>query len=125
MVFCRRMVNTEEERLLGLEEAQGQVSLKTRIWVETKLIGRITLPSMLARVTNFGMYVVTQVFIGHVDELDLAAYALVQSILTRFVNGILVSCLLSILCQPFQYQERKMLNAVIYEKFSCNHIDVS
>lgn len=96
MVFCRRMVNTGEERLLGLE-AQEQVGLKTRIWVESKLIWRIAFPSMLARVTSFGMYVVTQLFVGHVNELDLAAYAIVQSILARFVNGILVSCFLSIL----------------------------
>ncbi|XP_035544356.1 protein DETOXIFICATION 24-like [Juglans regia] len=83
------MVNIGEERLLGLE-AQEQVGLKTRIWVESKLIWRIAFPSMLARVTSFGMYVVTQVFVGHVNELDLAAYAIVQSILARFLNGILL-----------------------------------
>jgi len=34
---------------------------------------------------------------GHVSELDLAAFGLQQSILIRFVNGILVRPLLSIL----------------------------
>lgn len=85
------MDNNAEERLLG-PETQEQNDLKTRIWVESKLIWRIAFPSILSRVTSFGMIVVTQVFLGHVDELDLAAYALVQSILVRFVNGILVSC---------------------------------
>ena len=88
--FCREMDNGVEERLLGLEE-QEESDIKQRIWMELKLTWRIAFPSILARVTAFGMIVVTQSFIGHVNELDLAAYALVQSILLRFSNGILVS----------------------------------
>lgn len=84
------MDNAVEERLLG-SEAEVPTDLKRRIWVESKLIWRIAFPSILSRVTSFGMIVVTQVFLGHVSELDLAAYALVQSVLLRFVNGILVS----------------------------------
>ena len=92
MLFYRRMDNgVLEERLLG-SEAEEQFDLKRSIWVESKLIWRIAFPSILARVTSFGMIVVTQVFIGHVAQLDLAAYALVQTVLLRFVNGILVSC---------------------------------
>ncbi|XP_059434555.1 protein DETOXIFICATION 24-like [Corylus avellana] len=83
------MDNGVEERLLGLEE-QEESDIKQRIWVELKLMWRIAFPSILARVTAFGMIVVTQSFIGHVGELDLAAYALVQSILLRFSNGILL-----------------------------------
>ncbi|KAB1223103.1 Protein TRANSPARENT TESTA 12 [Morella rubra] len=45
---------------------------------------------MLARVTQFGMFVVTQAFIGHLGEVDLAAYALIQIITVRFANGILL-----------------------------------
>ena len=90
MLFYRRMDNLVlEERLLG-SEAEEQPNLKRRIWVESKLIWRIALPSMLARVTSFGMIVVTQAFLGHIDELELAAFALVQSLVLRFVNGILV-----------------------------------
>ena len=62
-----------EERLLG-SEAEEQPNLKRRIWVESKLIWRIAFPSILARVTSFGMVVVTQLFIGHVSALDLASY---------------------------------------------------
>uniref|UniRef100_A0A2N9GEI3 Protein DETOXIFICATION n=1 Tax=Fagus sylvatica TaxID=28930 RepID=A0A2N9GEI3_FAGSY len=78
-----------EERLLA-SEAEEQPNLKRRIWVESKLIWRIAFPSILARVTSFGMIVVTQLFIGHVSALDLASYALVQSVFVQFVNGILL-----------------------------------
>jgi len=83
------MDNGVEERLLGLE-GQEESNLKQRIWKELKIMWRIAFPAILARVTSFGMIVVTQSFIGHVSELDLAAYALVQSLILRFSNGILL-----------------------------------
>ena len=76
-----------DERLLGSDPKR---SLTRRIWVETKKISNIAFPTMVARVTQFGMYVVTQAFIGHLGELDLAAYALIQIITVQFVNGIVV-----------------------------------
>jgi MATE family multidrug resistance protein len=51
----------DQERLLGLEAAE-QSDLKQRIWVELKLLWRIAFPSILARVTAFGMIVVTQFY---------------------------------------------------------------
>lgn len=79
-----------DERLLGAEPENIR-NLPRRIWVESKKIWRIAFPAMLARVTQFGMFVVTQAFIGHLGEVDLAAYALIQILTVRFVNGILVS----------------------------------
>jgi len=78
-----------DERLLG-SEPNHISSLSRRIWVEMIKTSKIAFPSMIARVTQFGMFVVTQAFIGHLGELDLAAYALIQIITVRFVNGIIV-----------------------------------
>ena len=78
-----------DERLLGSDPKHNS-NLSRRIWVETKKMSKIAFPSMVARVTQFGMFVVTQAFIGHLGALDLAAYALIQIISVRFVNGILV-----------------------------------
>lgn len=76
----RFVVNQEEER----RDIIGEVL------TESKKVWQIGFPSMLARVSSFGMLVVTQLFIGHISDLDLAAYALVQIIGVRFVNGILL-----------------------------------
>ncbi|PSS15779.1 Protein DETOXIFICATION like [Actinidia chinensis var. chinensis] len=84
------MDNSAEERLLIRSEGEDSGDLKKRIWVESKKIWRVTFPGILARVTSFGLIVVTQSFIGHISELDLAAYALVQTLIVRFVNGILL-----------------------------------
>lgn len=66
-------------------------NLKGRIWSETKLVWKIIFPTVLARISTYGIPVVTQIYIGHISELDLAAYGLINSVLLLFVNGILVS----------------------------------
>ncbi|KAI5659560.1 hypothetical protein M9H77_28353 [Catharanthus roseus] len=77
------------ERLLTSgEEEVGD--LKQRVFDESKKIWNVALPGILARVASFGSIVVTQSFIGHISELDLAGYALVQTLSVRFVNGILI-----------------------------------
>ncbi|KDP39621.1 hypothetical protein JCGZ_02641 [Jatropha curcas] len=78
-----------EERLLESEEKDIS-DLKRRIWVEQKKIWKVGFPSMLARVTQYGMFVVTQAFIGRVGDVQLAGYALVQIITVRFANGFLL-----------------------------------
>ncbi|XP_050224946.1 protein DETOXIFICATION 24-like [Mercurialis annua] len=79
------------------KERQSSVSgeveiddLKSRILTESRQIWRIAFPGIVVGVTSFGMIVVTQLFIGHITEVHLAAYALVQTILIRLVDGILV-----------------------------------
>ncbi|KAL8161479.1 hypothetical protein V2J09_012968 [Rumex salicifolius] len=73
----------------GYEEQTKKLSRK--VWEETKIISRISLPSMVYRVMTSGVLLVTQSFIGHISSVELAAYAIVQSISLRFINGILVS----------------------------------
>ncbi|KAK6942089.1 Multi antimicrobial extrusion protein [Dillenia turbinata] len=82
------MDNGVEERLLGSEEPQGD--LKWRVWTESKKSWRVAFPGILYRITAFGLIVVTQAYIGYVGEVQLAAFALVQTIGIRFVNGILL-----------------------------------
>ncbi|KAK9051462.1 hypothetical protein SSX86_028089 [Deinandra increscens subsp. villosa] len=72
------------------EEEEDEGDLKRRIWIESKKIWRVALPSLISRVSAFGTIVVTQSFIGHVSEIDLAGYALVQTLSVRFINGILL-----------------------------------
>ncbi|KAK3198251.1 hypothetical protein Dsin_021666 [Dipteronia sinensis] len=82
-----------EERLVAAEEEEdqsGDPRLRRRIWNEFKMLWRIAFPSMVARMTSFGIIVATQSFLGHVSDIDLATFALVQSIFIRFVNGILL-----------------------------------
>ncbi|XP_057785293.1 protein DETOXIFICATION 24-like [Salvia miltiorrhiza] len=72
-------------------KAEGKAGdLKARICEESKKIWRVATPSVIARVSSFGTLVVTQSFVGHISAVDLAGYALVQTLSVRFVNGILI-----------------------------------
>ncbi|CAH9134832.1 unnamed protein product [Cuscuta epithymum] len=83
-----------ERFLIGSEEDKQVVAeggdLKARVYDETKKIWKVALPGILSRVASFGSIVVTQSFVGHISGLDLAGYALVQTLTVRFVNGILI-----------------------------------
>ncbi|XP_042002857.1 protein DETOXIFICATION 24-like isoform X2 [Salvia splendens] len=81
--------NNIEERLLSFKEEEGS-NLKRRICSESKKIWRIATPGVISRVSSFGTIVVTQSFVGHISAVDLAGYALVQTLSVRFVNGILI-----------------------------------
>ncbi|CAM8984839.1 unnamed protein product [Rhodiola kirilowii] len=92
----------------------------SRIWVESKKIWRIAFPSILCRVSYYGLFVVTQAFIGHISKLDLAAYALIQVISIGFSNGILLgmSSATQTLCgQAFGAKKYHMLG--LYLQKSC------
>ncbi|KAF2282646.1 hypothetical protein GH714_043302 [Hevea brasiliensis] len=86
------MNESVEQRLLRSEE-QDSANLTSRIWTESKKIWRVAFPGMVARVTSFGIIVVTQFFLGHIGELQLAAYAIEQTFFVRFVMGILLRTL--------------------------------
>ncbi|KAH6816823.1 MATE efflux family protein [Perilla frutescens var. frutescens] len=79
-----------QETLLDPTTDQEPDDLKERIYEESKKIWRVSLPSIVSRVASFGTIVVTQSFIGHISSTDLAAYALVQTLSVRFVNGIVI-----------------------------------
>ncbi|XP_051141584.1 protein DETOXIFICATION 24-like [Andrographis paniculata] len=83
------MDNGMREKLLDREGSE-EGDLKVRVYNESKKIWKVALPGIIARVAAFGTIIVTQSFIGHISSVDLAGYALVQTLTVRFVNGILI-----------------------------------
>ncbi|XVF56753.1 hypothetical protein PTKIN_Ptkin06aG0145300 [Pterospermum kingtungense] len=112
-----------DERLLGPEAKESSCNLRRRVWEESIKLWRVGFPSMLARVTSFGMFVVTQAFIGHIGEIQLAAYALIQVITVRFANGILLgmSSATETLCgQAFGAKQYHMLGIYLQRSWIIN-----
>ncbi|XP_076950346.1 protein DETOXIFICATION 24-like [Bidens hawaiensis] len=83
-------MDDEIETKLLRHENEDEGNLKQRIWAEAKKIWMVALPGIISRVCAFGTIVVTQSFIGHISDIDLAGYALIQTLSVRFVNGILL-----------------------------------
>ncbi|KAF8023393.1 hypothetical protein BT93_F0791 [Corymbia citriodora subsp. variegata] len=77
---------------VSLEEGDGgeDEPLKDRIWSETKKMWIVAAPAIFTRLSTFGIYVISQAFIGHIGSTELAAYSLVFTVLLRFANGVLL-----------------------------------
>lgn len=74
----------------GEEEEGETLSLRRKILEENKKLWIVAGPSIFTRFSTFGVTVISQAFIGHIGSTELAAYALVSTVLMRFANGILV-----------------------------------
>ncbi|XP_019223372.1 PREDICTED: protein DETOXIFICATION 21-like isoform X2 [Nicotiana attenuata] len=74
------------EKLLSDKE----VKLKDKLWDETKKMWVIAAPAMFTKFSTFGVTVISHSFVGHIGSNELAAYALVSTVLLRFGNGILM-----------------------------------
>ncbi|KAI4300991.1 hypothetical protein L6164_034311 [Bauhinia variegata] len=87
---------------MGLEEIKEELlqehsndeveepPLMKKAWNESKKMWAVAGPAIFTRFSTFGINIVSQVFIGHIGSTELAAYALVITVLVRFANGILL-----------------------------------
>lgn len=77
------------EKLLLVDE-NNETSIKKKIWDETKQMWIVAGPAILIRFSTFGVHVISQAFIGRMSASELAAYALVFTVLFRFYLGLMV-----------------------------------
>ncbi|KAK7852220.1 protein detoxification 20 [Quercus suber] len=77
------------QQLLGEVTVADQVSFKDKLWSETKKLWILATPAICTRVSTYGLYVITQAFVGHIGYTELAAYSFVYTVILRFANGIL------------------------------------
>ncbi|KAJ8528544.1 hypothetical protein K7X08_022236 [Anisodus acutangulus] len=82
------------EKLLSKVQVQdvtdNELKIKDKILNEWKEMWVIAAPAIFTRFSTFGVNVISQAFIGHIGSIELAAYALVITVLLRFGNGILL-----------------------------------
>lgn len=73
------------------ESVEEEESLGKRVWKESKKMWLVAGSAIFSRFSTFGIAVVSQAFIGHIGPTELAAYAIVMTVLVRFALGVLVS----------------------------------
>lgn len=78
----------KEETVSG--EAEAQLQLKEKVWIESKKMWVVAGPAIFTRFSTFGINVISLAFIGHIGSIELAAYALLFTVFIRFANGILL-----------------------------------
>ncbi|XP_048575223.1 protein DETOXIFICATION 21-like [Triticum urartu] len=90
------MEKWEEAPLLEHRQAEhnasgdGEARLGRRLLEENRMLWAVAGPAICTRFSTFGVTVISQAFMGHIGPTQLAAYALVSTVLMRFSNGILL-----------------------------------
>ncbi|KAJ1393243.1 Multi antimicrobial extrusion protein [Sesbania bispinosa] len=81
-----------KEKLLQKQtnSEENEESVRERVWKEMKKIWVVAGPAISTRFSTYGISVVSQAFIGHINSTELAAYALINTVLGRFAVGILL-----------------------------------
>lgn len=89
-----------ESLITEVGKTKEEGTLKDRVWTEWKKMWIVAGPAIFTRFSTFGVSIISQAFIGHIGATELAAFALVSTVLLRFGNGVLVHSPL-LLCFPF------------------------
>ncbi|KAK1404566.1 Protein DETOXIFICATION [Heracleum sosnowskyi] len=100
--------SVSENLLTEVRRAKEEGTLKERVWTESKKMWIVAAPAIFTKFSTFGVSVISQAFIGHIGPKELAAYALVSTVLLRFANGVLLgmSSALGTLCGQSYGAER-------------------
>jgi MATE family multidrug resistance protein len=72
--------------------ARGRATRRAAVewWVESKKLWRIVGPAIFQRIALYGINVVSQAFIGHLGDLELAAFSIAATVIAGFNFGFLV-----------------------------------
>ncbi|XP_050905408.1 protein DETOXIFICATION 27 [Lathyrus oleraceus] len=98
--------------LLLPNEQQQQQTLTRKVLIESKKLWHIVGPAIFSRITTFSMLVITQIFGGHLGELELAAISIAVNVIIGFNFGLLLgmASALETLCgQAFGAKQYHML----------------
>ncbi|KAH9312392.1 hypothetical protein KI387_027427, partial [Taxus chinensis] len=86
--------------------------LPRRFLIESKALWRIAGAAIFARFATFGLNVITQAFVGHLGNLELAAFSMVTGVILGFTSGLIkgMATALGTLCgQAYGAQKEEML----------------
>ncbi|KAF3441476.1 hypothetical protein FNV43_RR15390 [Rhamnella rubrinervis] len=95
-----KLLRGSDERQEEEEEEEEEISLKEKIWRESKKMWVVAASAIFTRFSTFGIVVISQAFIGHIGPTELAGFSLVITVIVRFTNGIVLgmSSALETLC---------------------------
>lgn len=98
------------------EDSEAEWGLGKRLWVESKKLWRIAGPAIFTRLTSYGTNLVTQAFVGHLGDLDLAAITISTTVIIGLSFGLLLgmgSALETMCGQAFGARQYDMLGVYL------------
>ena len=74
-------------------ELKGLREVRKVFWIETRKIWQIALPIVFNIWCQYGVNSITNIFVGHLGDLELSAASLINSVIGTFAFGFMVSVL--------------------------------
>ena len=94
--------NGELERVLSDTSVPFMKRLGAATWIEFKLLFYLAAPAVIVYLINYVMSMSTQIFSGHLGNLELAAASLGNTGIQVFAYGLMVLlCLLISMCHAY------------------------
>ncbi|KAK8644455.1 hypothetical protein V6N13_123761 [Hibiscus sabdariffa] len=88
------VLNEAKVPLIGDAAAAGRFeadqAITERVWVESKKLWQIVGPAIFSRLASYSMLVITQIFAGHLGDLELAAISIANNVIVGFNFGLLL-----------------------------------
>lgn len=78
-------------------------NLRNEIWNESKKIWFIVGPTLISRLANASMSIVSQSYAGHIGDVELASVSIANNVIVGFCWGLLVIFFFTILCTIMFY----------------------
>ncbi|KAI3890326.1 hypothetical protein MKX03_028881 [Papaver bracteatum] len=79
-----------EEPSIGMVFIINNHDFLSRVWVESKKFWNIAGPSIIIRIASYSISVITQAFVGHLGDLELAAVFVSITVVLGFTFGLLL-----------------------------------
>ncbi|KAK6150363.1 hypothetical protein DH2020_015295 [Rehmannia glutinosa] len=80
-----------QTKLIKLEDDhQQQINLAQNIWIESKKLWQIVGPAAFTRVASYSLFIITQAFVGHIGDLELAAMSIAINVVLGFDFGLML-----------------------------------
>lgn len=72
------------------DDQNHENELGKRLWNESKKLWHVVGPAIFSRVTSYSTVIITQIFAGHLGDLELAAFSIAYTVFVGFTYGLLV-----------------------------------
>ncbi|KAL7185775.1 hypothetical protein ACSBR2_027689 [Camellia fascicularis] len=83
-------LSSQLETILSEKEVQLFHRLRSATWIELKLMFKVAAPAIFVCMVNFGVSTSTQIFSGHLGNIDLAVASLGNNGIQMFAYGLLM-----------------------------------
>lgn len=70
--------------------AVGWREWKAVFWIETVKLWRIAVPIAFTILCQFGLNSLTNIFVGHIGDIELSAFSIAMSVINTFSFGFMV-----------------------------------